>query len=84
MIESTRQRLKKLINCPIDHKLIFTLNSTQAINMGLRGILRNGDHVITTNFEHAAVSRTITALKKDRNIEFSVIDIDGMTSCEEF
>lgn len=84
IIESTRQRLKRLINCPNENKLIFTLNSTQAINIGLRGILKSGDHVITTNFEHAAVSRTLTALKKANNVDFSIIDFDGMTSSDDF
>lgn len=83
-IETTRQKLKDLIACPSDHKIVFTLNSTHAINLGLKGRLESGDHVITSPFEHAAVSRTLTALRKEKNIEFSVMDEKALSSVEEF
>ena len=44
--------------------MIFTLNATQAINMALKGILRPGDHVITSSIEHNAMWRPLKALER--------------------
>jgi cysteine desulfurase family protein len=46
----------------------FTLNATQAINMALKGLLRPGDHVVTSSIEHNAMWRPLKALEK-RGVE---------------
>jgi cysteine desulfurase family protein len=44
--------------------VIFTLNGTQALNLGLKGVLRAGDHVVTTCLEHNSVLRPLAALER--------------------
>ncbi|MFO0967099.1 MAG: aminotransferase class V-fold PLP-dependent enzyme [Gemmataceae bacterium] len=40
-----------------------TLNCTDALNMAFKGVLREGDHVVTTDLEHNSVSRPLRAME---------------------
>ncbi|MBC7242346.1 MAG: aminotransferase class V-fold PLP-dependent enzyme [Anaerolineae bacterium] len=59
-----RQAIAQLVNAPAPEGVIFTMNATQAINIGLKGLLRPGDHVITSSIEHNAVWRPLKALER--------------------
>ena len=52
----------------------FTLNCTHAINFVLKGLLKNGDHVVTSCLEHNAVMRPLFALR-DKGISFTEADV---------
>src|ERR1051325_10131428 len=58
-------------------RLIFTLNCTDALNMAFKGILKDGDHVITTDLEHNSVSRPLVAMELAKKITLSRIKADG-------
>lgn len=66
-IEDTRNIVARLFGIKDPKRLIFTFNATDAINMGIKGLLKPGDHAITTFLEHNAVSRSLNGLEK-RNI----------------
>ncbi len=51
--------------------VVFTKNSTEAINLFFRGFLRQGDHVLISPWEHNAVLRPLHALKEQRIIEYT-------------
>jgi cysteine desulfurase family protein len=59
-----RRAIAGLVNAPAPEGVIFTMNATQAINIGLKGLLRPGDHVITSSIEHNAVWRPLKALER--------------------
>lgn len=59
----TRQSLAQLFNIKKSERVIFTQNVTEAINVGLQGLLQPGDHVILSSLEHNAVIRPIEYLK---------------------
>ena len=63
-VEETRMLLVRLINAPEMNRVIFTLNCTDALNLGLKGLLRPGDHVITSCIEHNSVVRPLRKLEK--------------------
>jgi len=63
IILKARERIAKLFNIPDESRIIFTCNATEAINLGIKGILRQGDHVITTTMEHNSVLRPLKALE---------------------
>ncbi len=50
---------------------IFMLNCTHALNTAIKGILKNGDHIICSDIEHNAVLRPIYSCSKDRNVSYS-------------
>lgn len=60
-ISSCRSVLCDYLNA---NEIIFTKNCTEAINIVLFGILKHGDHVVTTVTEHNAVLRPLFALEK--------------------
>jgi len=66
-IEDTRAVVTKLFGIKNSNRFIFTFNATDAINMGIKGLLKPGDHAITTYLEHNAVSRALNGLER-RNI----------------
>lgn len=61
-LDSIRQTLVKFINGDDLHRLIFTLNGTDALNIAFKGLIHQGDHVITTTLEHNSVSRPLQAM----------------------
>src|SRR5262249_36483772 len=56
---------------------IFTLNCTDALNMAFKGVLSDGDHVITTDLEHNSVSRPLRALELAGRISLTRLKADG-------
>ena len=52
---------------------VFTLNCTHALNMAIKGILKNGDHILCSDIEHNAVLRPIYACAKERGITYSFV-----------
>jgi cysteine desulfurase / selenocysteine lyase len=56
--------------------VIFTRNATEGINTIIRGILRPGDHVITTSMEHNSVMRPLRVAEKE-GIELTIVKCSG-------
>lgn len=68
IIAEARNLVAKLFNVPEPSQVIFTLNTTEALNLGIKGLLKPGDHVITSSFEHNSVVRPLETLR-DHGIE---------------
>jgi cysteine desulfurase family protein len=64
----TRQLLADFFQAPDSAHVIFTPNATTSLNMVLNGLLKSGDHVLTTMVEHNAVARPLHRLEKQRQI----------------
>lgn len=62
-ITETRQLLARLFTIEDPNRIIFTANTTEALNRGLKGFLNPGDHVITTSMEHNSVIRPLRFLE---------------------
>lgn len=60
----TRELLCRLFHGPDCRNVIFTKNVTESLNVLLKGLLRPGDHVITSSMEHNAVMRPLVQLEK--------------------
>jgi len=63
VVHETRRRLAKLFHIADPSRIVFTLNATEALNLGLKGLLRDGDHVVTSSIEHNSVTRPLKALE---------------------
>lgn len=64
LIDKTRLLIARMINADDKDRVIFTLNCTDSLNMGLKGVLKPGDHVITSNLEHNSVVRPLNKLEQ--------------------
>ena len=62
--DEARAALAELFHAPDPNGVAFTMNATQAINMALKGLLKAGDHVITSSIEHNALWRPLKALER--------------------
>src|SRR5215213_2590501 len=58
-IDTTREALNRFFNGEGAHRWAFTLNCTDGLNMAIKGSIRPGDHVITSDLEHNSVSRPL-------------------------
>ncbi|OGL40349.1 MAG: cysteine desulfurase [Candidatus Schekmanbacteria bacterium RIFCSPHIGHO2_02_FULL_38_11] len=65
MIFETREDVAKFFNFPDSSRVIFTSNATDSLNLGLKGLLSPGNHVITSYIEHNSVTRPLKSLKKN-------------------
>jgi len=64
MLDETRHRLNQLFGGEAPERWILTMNCTDGLNLAIKGLIRAGDHVITTDLEHNSVSRPLRALEK--------------------
>lgn len=62
VIYAAREAAARLINITDSSRIAFTKNATESINIALKGLLKPGDHVITTSFEHNSVVKTLGRL----------------------
>jgi cysteine desulfurase/selenocysteine lyase len=77
MIDETRRLLARLFGFSRPERVIFTLNATDALNMAIKGLLRPGDHVITSVLEHNSVSRPLNQLERDGVITLTRLPAGG-------
>lgn len=82
-VYQARRTLADLFQIQRADRIIFTSNTTQALNMAIKGVLKTGDHVITTAMEHNSVLRPVWALA-EQGVEHTVVPCaeDGSLSVE--
>ncbi len=86
ILDETRAVLASLFNIQKPNRLVFTLNATDALNLALKGILKSGDHVVTSSIEHNSISRPLLALQERENISFTKVkvNLEGEINWNEF
>jgi cysteine desulfurase family protein len=77
MLDDLRSRLDRLFEGDGPERVVFTLNATDALNIAIKGVVRPGDHVITTALEHNSVSRPLQAMADAGTIELTRIGVTG-------
>jgi cysteine desulfurase / selenocysteine lyase len=63
-LDQGRHALNRLFRGEAPERWAFTMNGTDGLNLAIKGVLRPGDHVVTTDLEHNSVSRPLVALEK--------------------
>src|SRR5205085_5212505 len=76
-LDDGRHLLNQLFHGTSPERFVFTLNCTDGLNMAFKGVLAEGDHVITTNLEHNSVSRPLRALELAGRIGLTRVPADG-------
>lgn len=75
-IFETRELIGKLFNISNPLNIILTFNATESLNLGIKGLLKPGDHVITTSMEHNSVLRPIKYMEQF-GIENTIVKCDN-------
>lgn len=75
-ILDTREYISKLFNISDPLSVIFTSNATEGLNIGIKGLLNRGDHVISTVIEHNSVLRPLDYLSK-KGVQVTLLGVDS-------
>ena len=78
LIETARRQMASSLNCK-PNELIFTSGGSESNNLVLKGLLKAGDHLITSSYEHPAIIKVSQELEK-YGVEVSYIkpNVDGI------
>lgn len=70
-----REQAARIFGVKNPSQIAFTMNATEALNIAIKGLIRPGDHVITTVMEHNSVLRPLYELE-DRGTALSFLPCD--------
>ena len=76
VIYDTRTRLAEFFHAENPKQIAFTMNSTESLNIAIKGVLEAGDHVITTAMEHNSVLRPLYEME-EKGVELTIIPADS-------
>lgn len=85
LLLETRELLAELVHAEGPERVAFCANATMALNTALRGLLRPGDHLVTTVLEHNSVLRPAYRLE-ETGVRLHVAEADalGRLDCGDF
>lgn len=76
-VEQTRGLVAQLINAPHRKNISFAFNGTDALSTAIFGLLKPGDHVVTSAAEHNSVLRPLKDLESRRLIDVSYVNCNA-------
>jgi cysteine desulfurase / selenocysteine lyase len=76
LVAGARQKVARVFHAPDPDRVVFTANATDALNIALQGMVRLGDHVVSTRLEHNSVLRPLHHLRLKGLIEYDLIPFD--------
>ncbi len=74
-VDDARLQVARLFHIAETQRVVFRASATDALNLALFGLLRPGDHVVTSPMEHNAVSRPLRALQ-DMGVQVTRVPAD--------
>ena len=77
-VYDARVKTAAFFGCKRADHVVFTANSTEALNIAINGVLSQGDHVITTDLEHNSVLRPLYRLEEEGIISLSFVHADRL------
>ncbi len=72
----TRRVLSRLFGVHNPNDVVFTHNTTEALNLAIKGLLHKGDRVVATMVEHNSVRRPLEFLKRTLGIEVEYVPVN--------
>lgn len=76
LVASLRANLARLVGADDPRRIVFAFNGTDALNMAIHGVLRPGDHAVTTAAEHNSVLRPLRELERRGEITLDIVPCD--------
>lgn len=67
LIYDCAEKISELFKIPDPTHIAFTLNTTAALNMAIKGVATRSGHIITTSMEHNSVLRPVMSIAKHRH-----------------
>lgn len=83
LLFETREALAALFGVTDSSRFIITHSATESLNLAVKGLLRAGDHVVTTTMEHNSLARPLFAAGRSGvNVSWVTADENGHVSVE--
>lgn len=84
VIYNTREALARFFGAESPKQIVFTNNSTESLNIAIKGLLESGDHVVTTMLEHNSVLRPLYEME-EKGVSLTIVKSNqkGTISYEE-
>ena len=77
IVEGCREDLAAMLGETDASRVAFACNATDALNMAIHGVVRTGDHVVTTLLEHNSVLRPLSELSRSGAITLTIVPPDA-------
>lgn len=77
IMEGCREEIANMLGEADASRVAFAQNATDALNTAIHGVLRSGDHVISTLIEHNSVLRPLSELSRSGVITLTLVPPDG-------
>jgi cysteine desulfurase family protein len=77
IVERARSGVAELIGAAGLGEIVFGYSGTDVLNLAIQGLVRPGDHVVTTVCDHNSVLRPLMALREAADVEVSYVACDG-------
>jgi cysteine desulfurase family protein len=77
IVDRARRGVAALLGVRDASQVVFGFNCTDVLNIAIRGILRPGDHIVTTVCDHNSVLRPLRALSAEAGVEVGYVPCDG-------
>ncbi|MBI4576749.1 MAG: aminotransferase class V-fold PLP-dependent enzyme [Planctomycetes bacterium] len=74
VVADARASVATLFHVEDPSRIVFTCNSTESLNLAIRGSLRPGDHVVLTDLEHNAAVRPLWKLREGLGVGLTVVE----------
>ncbi|MCA9214389.1 MAG: aminotransferase class V-fold PLP-dependent enzyme [Planctomycetales bacterium] len=75
-IDQLRVQIASLVKAKHASNVLFTYSGTDSLNLGIHGIVRAGDHVVTSLAEHNSVLRPLRYLEATHNVEVTRVAVN--------
>ncbi|MGD9636985.1 MAG: aminotransferase class V-fold PLP-dependent enzyme [Pirellulales bacterium] len=77
IVERARKGVSEVLGADDPLQVAFGFSGTDVLNLAIRGVVRLGDHVVTTVCDHNSVLRPLRALAETADVEVSYVPCDG-------
>ncbi len=76
ILNEARKAIAQLLNASEARQIVFTANATDALNLAIHGVVRNGQHVVTSVVEHNSILRPLRRLSDKHSVSVSYVGCD--------
>ena len=73
ILYEAREDVCRLLHIEDVERLAFCQNTTHALNMGMKGVVKEGDHIIITSMEHNSVLRPAESLRQQGTASYTIV-----------
>lgn len=84
IVDRCRHNCARLLGVSDPERVVFTFNGTDSLNLAIRGLLRPGDHVVSSHMEHNSVLRPLSSLQATDRVSTTYVTAEpgGQISAE--